>query len=107
MGNNLTLAVEALWKILAVGLVLGAGIPVLFSAGIRAMAHGAGGSAETAAGGTAAPRGPDAHPAARAVGVLCFAVVLLAVALGLVFIVATGFGKALSFEHVYPTLVDK
>jgi hypothetical protein len=102
MGNTLTLAVESLWKVLALGLVLGAGIPVLFSAGIRAMAHGAGGTAETAAGGTSAP-----HPVGRVVGVVCFAVVLLAVALGLTFIVATGFGKALSFEHVYPTLVDK
>lgn len=102
MASTLTLAAEALWKILAVGLVLGAGIPVLFSAGIRAMAYGAGGSAETADAGTAAP-----HPLGRVVGVVCFAVVLLAVALGLTFIVATGFGKALSFEHVYPTLVDK
>jgi len=102
MGNTLTLAAEALWKILAVGLVLGAGIPVVFSAGIRAMAYGAGGSAETAAGGTAAP-----HPVGRVLGVVCFVVVLLAVALGLTFIIATGFGKALSFEHVYPTLVDE
>lgn len=102
MGTTLTLAVESLWKILAVGLVLGAGIPVLFSAGIRAMAYGAGGSAETAAGGNSAP-----HPVGRVVGVVCFAVVLLAVALGLTFIIATGFGKALSFEHVYPTLVAK
>jgi len=102
MGTTLTLAVESLWKILAVGLVLGAGIPVLFSAGIRAMAHGAGGSAETAVGGNSAP-----HPVGRVVGVICFAVVLLAVALGLTFIIATGFGKALSFEHVYPTLVAK
>jgi hypothetical protein len=102
MGTTLTLAVEALWKILVVGLVLGAGIPVLFSAGIRAMAYGAGGSAETAAGGTSA-----AHPVGRVLAVVCFAVVLLAVALGLTFIIATGFGKALSFEHVYPTLVAK
>jgi hypothetical protein len=84
MGNTLTLAVESLWKVLALGLVLGAGIPVLFSA---------------------VPPAP--HPVGRVVGVVCFAVVLLAVALGLTFIVATGFGKALSFEHVYPTLVDK
>ena len=27
--------------------------------------------------------------------------------LGITFIVATGFGKALSFEHIYPTIVDK
>lgn len=40
-------------------------------------------------------------------GYLCFAVVLFGVALGITFIVASGFGKAISFEHVYPTIVDK
>ena len=39
--------------------------------------------------------------------VLCFAVVVVAVALGITYIVASGFGKALSFEHVYPTIVDE
>jgi hypothetical protein len=41
------------------------------------------------------------------IGILCFAVVLAAVALGIIYIVASGFGKALSFDHIYPTLVDK
>jgi hypothetical protein len=102
MENTLTLAFAALWKILAVGLVLGAGLPVLFSAGIRALAYGAGGAAETAAGGTAPP-----HPIGRVLAAVCFALVLIAVALGLTFIIATGFGKQLSFEHIYPTLTDK
>jgi hypothetical protein len=99
MGHVFTLELQALWKILAVGLLLGAGLPVLFSVGIRAMASGAGGAAETSA---AAPR-----PIGRVVGIACFAVVGLCVVLGITFIVATGFGKTLSFEHVYPTLVDK
>jgi hypothetical protein len=29
------------------------------------------------------------------------------VLLGIGFIVASGFGKALSFEHVFPVIVDK
>jgi hypothetical protein len=100
VGHVVTLELQALWKILAVGLLLGAGLPVLFSVGIRAMAYAAGGNAET---GTAtAP-----HPAGRLVGIACFAVVLLCVALGITFIVATGFGRTLSFEHVYPTIVPK
>jgi hypothetical protein len=97
--QNLVLVGDALWKILLVALVLGAGLPVLFSAGVRAMAWGAGGDAET----NHAP----GHPAGKAVAVVCFAVVVAAVALGITFIVASGFGKALSFEHVYPTIVDK
>ena len=100
MGHVVSLELQALWKILAVGLLLGAGLPVLFSVGIRAMAHGAGGDAET---GTATAQ----HPAGRVIGIICFAVVLLCVVLGITYIVATGFGKVLSFEHVFPTLTDK
>nr|WP_218885835.1 hypothetical protein [Kineococcus aurantiacus] len=95
----MTLVGEALWKILVAALILGAGLPVLFSAGVRAMAYGAGGDAET----NHAP----GHPVGKVLAVVCFAVVVAAVALGITFIVASGFGKALSFEHVYPTVVDK
>jgi hypothetical protein len=38
---------------------------------------------------------------------LCFAVVLAGVAVGLMYVVAAGQGKVLSFEHVYPTMVPK
>ena len=98
----LGLELKALGQILLVGLLLGAGLPLLFAVGVRAMAWGAGGEAEVNGGAAARP-----HPAGRALGILCFAVVLLAVALGITYIVASGFGKALSFEHVIPTLVDK
>jgi hypothetical protein len=37
----------------------------------------------------------------------CFGVVLIAVALGITFIIATGSGKTLNFDHVYPTIVAK
>jgi hypothetical protein len=104
MGHTLSLEFQAVWKILALGLVLGAGLPTLFAVGIRAMAYGQGGEAETHAAG-AAVAGP--HPIGRAIGLVCFAIVLLAIVLALVFLVATGFGKALSFEHIYPTIIDK
>ena len=102
--HNLGFAAEAGWRVLLAGLLLGAGLPALFAVGIRAMAYGAGGDAEVHSSGTA---GPASHPVGRAVGVLCFAIVLAAIALGITFIVATGFGKALSFEHIFPTLVAK
>jgi hypothetical protein len=38
---------------------------------------------------------------------ICFGVVVLAIVLGITFIVASGFGKKLDFEHIYPVLVDK
>jgi hypothetical protein len=97
--QNLTLVGDALWRILLVALVLGAGLPVLFAAGVRATAYGAGGDAET----SHAP----GHPIGKVLAVVCFAVVVLAVAVGITYIVASGFGKALSFEHVVPTIVDK
>ena len=104
MGHTFELELQALWKILLVGVILGAGLPTLFAAGIRAMAYGQGGDAELhAAGGASAA----AHPIGKVVAGICFAIVLLAVALGITFIVASGFGKVLSFEHVYPVIADK
>ena len=102
--HNLGFALEGAWKVLLASIILGAGLPAVFALGIRSLAYGAGGDAETHAAGTS---GPQARPIGTVVGYLLFAVVLLGVALGITFIVASGFGKALSFEHLYPTIVDK
>ena len=100
MLHNLGLLFDAAWKVLAVGLLLGAGLPALFALGIRYMAYGVGGAAEIDT--TASP-----HPVGRALGILCFALVAAAVLLGITIIVASGFGKSVSFEHIFPVLVDK
>ena len=94
--HTVTLGLEAAWKVLLVSALLGAGLPTLFAAGVRAMAYGQGG-AET---------GP-AHPSGRIVAGLCFLVVVLGVVLGITYVVASGMGKTISFEHVVPTVVDK
>jgi hypothetical protein len=104
MGHTLSLEFQAIWKILVVGIILGSGLPALFAVGIRSMAYGQGGEAEVHAAGTAAPR---PHPVGQAIAYLCFAIVLIAVALGITYIVATGFGKMLSFDHIYPTFQAK
>jgi hypothetical protein len=96
----LQLFFDAAWKVLVAGLVLGAGIPALFAFGIRFTAVGA-----SAGDGTATPSAPRAVPVA--LGWLCFTLAALAVALGITVIVASGFGKMVSFEHVFPTIVDK
>ncbi len=44
--HNIALALGGAWKVLAVGLLLGAGLPALFAVGIPANAAGAGGDAE-------------------------------------------------------------
>jgi hypothetical protein len=104
MAHNLSLTLQAAWKILLVGIILGAGLPALFAAGIRSLAFGQGGEAEVHADGTAAPA---AHPIGRVLAGICFVTVLAAVALGILYIVVTGFGKVLSFDHVYPVIQDK
>ena len=102
--HNLGFALEGAWKVLLASVILGAGLPALFALGIRSLAYGAGGDAEVHESGVS---GPTAHPIGTVVGYLLFAIVVLGVALGITFIVASGFGKALSFEHIFPTIVDK
>jgi hypothetical protein len=102
--HNLGFALQGAWKVLLASLVLGAGLPILFGLGIRSLAWGAGGDAEAHTDGAA---GPKANPIGTALGWLCFLIVVLGIALGITYIVATGFGKTLSFEHLYPTIVNK
>ena len=102
--QNLGFALDGAWRVLLAGLALGAGLPLLFALGIRAVAWGTGGDAEVAESGVT---GPTPRPLGTALGYLLFAVVVLGVLLGITFIVASGFGKALSFEHIYPTIVAK
>lgn len=100
------LETSVLWRVVAVALILGAGLPVLFAIGVRA-----GAPASTASGDGDEPGEDDllvsAPPGRRVLAALCFVVVLAVVALGITYVVATGSGMTLSFEHVYPTLVPK
>lgn len=99
MMHSLGLALKGAWEVLAIGMILGAGLPALFAVGVRAVAVGVGGDAE------------DDHrrgnPLATAVGVVCFAAVLVAIGLGITVIVASGLGKELAFNGIIPVLVDK
>jgi hypothetical protein len=100
MTDNLQFAVEGAWKVLLAGLILGAGLPAVFAVGVRSLAWGTGGAAEVAV--DARP-----HPLGRVLAVVCFLVVLAGIALGLTIIIAAGQGKIVSFDRVYPTIVDK
>jgi hypothetical protein len=93
--HNFGFALDGAWRVLAAGLLLGAGLPLLFALGVRSLAAGAGATGS-------APR-----PLGKPLAWLLFLVVIALVLLGITFIVASGFGKALSFEHVFPTIVDK
>jgi hypothetical protein len=96
-----SLFLQDAWKVLVYSLVLGAGLPIVYALGVRALAIGPGGApSET---GHEATR----HPVGRVLATICFAVVLAGIALGLLYVVAAGQGKMLSFDHVYPTIVPK
>ena len=101
MMNNLALAADGAWKVLVASLVLGAGLPCLRA---RESARWPGPPAAAEVDGEHAER----HPVGN---------VLLGRAAcswswpvwpsGITIIVASGFGKAVSFEHIYPTIVSK
>ncbi|MFZ2515583.1 MAG: hypothetical protein WAW82_07955 [Candidatus Lutibacillus vidarii] len=97
--TNIGFALSGAWRVLLVGLVLGAGLPAVFALGIRAAASGVGGDAEVSR--------SRAHPLGRLLAVLCFGLVLAGVVVGITYVVASGLGKTISFEHIYPVIVPK
>jgi hypothetical protein len=104
MGHTISLEYHAIWKILVFGVILGAGLPTIFALGVRSMALGQGGEAEVHAAGTA-PASPNSI--GNVLAFICFAIVLVAVVLGITYIVATGLGKVMTFDHIYPTIHAK
>lgn len=98
--TDLALAFNAAWQVLLVGLILGVGLPAIFALGVRSLASSGVG------GGLAGAKSPN--PAGKALAYVCFFVIAVAVIIGLVALVADGFGKELVFQHiVVPTFVDK
>jgi len=77
---------SALWQVLAVGLLLGAGLPALFALGLRSLSAGR----TVTVGATAAADSSKPSPAGTAGAVVCFGISIAAVAFGIVVII---FGK--------------
>ncbi|WP_229074064.1 hypothetical protein [Actinoplanes sp. DH11] len=102
--HNLGFALSGAWQVLIAGLVLGAGLPILFALGIRSLAWGAG-EATVSDSGVTVPG--TRRPVGTAIGYLLFAVVVVGVLLGITFIVASGFGYKLDFSGFLPALVAK
>ncbi|MCV7192444.1 hypothetical protein [Mycolicibacterium brumae] len=70
---------ESILRVLAIGLVLGAGLPALFAVGLVAFSSGAGG--ETEDGALHAP-----NPVLKALGLVLFAVVGLVIVMAILWI---------------------
>lgn len=83
--NNTWVDLHALWKIIVVGLICGAGLPALFAIGLRALSIPRSGQPATAAG---EDRIIGGNPAGMAAATVCFAVVLAAIGWGIYIIVA-------------------
>ncbi|RUR03054.1 hypothetical protein [Labedella endophytica] len=99
------LFLEAAAQVAVIALLLGAGLPALFALGVRSFAL-AGGAASVEQGGPGTTPSMPA-PLLRLIGAVCFAVVALALIVGLTLIIATGFGQEVSFVNVFPTFVPK
>ena len=95
-GDDLRFAAEAIWKVLLASVLLGAGLPAVFALGIRSLAWGSGGKAETS-------RAPG-NPVGKILAVVLFLLVAYGIVAGLLFVVASGQGKTLDFSHVIPTI---
>jgi hypothetical protein len=98
--SQVLLALQAGLQVLVAAVILGAGLPVIFSLGMRSLAYGTGGTAEVDA-------STKPHPLGRAMAVVCFGVVILAILLGIAWIVGTGMGYVLSFDHIFPVFRKK
>lgn len=69
--------VDSLWQVVVIGLILGAGLPMIFALGVRFLS-----TRPVAADGTIGKRSTGGTVA----GVLCFVVVLVAVVTGILFV---------------------
>ena len=93
--NQVWLALQGSVQVLFAALVLGAGLPAIFALGMRSLAYGTGGTAEVSV-------ETKAHPVGKALAGVCFAVVVVAILLGIAWVVANGMGYKLVFDHFLP-----
>jgi hypothetical protein len=88
---NSWINLTALWQIVVVGLLAGAGLPALFAVGLRALSLPGRGAQSAGAENVAdSEHVVGGNPAGIVAAVLCFLVVLAAVGWGIYFIVAGG-----------------
>lgn len=89
-------ALDGAWRVLAAGLLLGAGLPVLFALGVKSLAWANGDLS-----------GLKANRAGKLVAAALFTVVVLAILLGIGYIVAHGFGYVIGWSGWLPTITQK
>ena len=100
--DTFKLLLEGAGSVLFAGLVFGAGLPVVYAIALRVLTIGATSYADPSGEIHSTPR-----LSSRVFSGLLIAVVVAGIVVGLMIIVATGFGKEVSFDSIYPTIVDK
>lgn len=101
--DTLRLSLEGTWDLFKIGLVLGAGLPILFAVGVRLIA----GPAQTVAEDGSTVRSAPPGILSRVLGWLIFALVLYAVVVGIEVIIGAGMGKIVDIQGGIPVLVPK
>ena len=100
--TTLQLLFEGASEVFVAGLVFGAGLPFVYAIALRVLTIGSTAYADPSGEIHSTPR-----MSSRLFAGLLIAVVVAGIVIGMMIIVATGFGKEVSFENIYPTIVDK
>lgn len=93
--NNLSIALDGAWKVLLAGLLLGAGVPVLFSLAVSGLAMAEGGEAA---------QGDAPKPIGRVIALIFFVIILLLVVFGLTWLIVTSLGYHVGFNGIVPQI---
>jgi len=100
--TTLQLLFEGASEVFVAGLVFGAGLPFVYAIALRVLTIGSTAYADPSGEIHSTPR-----MSSRLFAGLLIAVVVAGIVVGMMIIVATGFGKEVSFANIYPTIVDK
>jgi hypothetical protein len=100
--TTLQLLFEGASEVFVAGLVFGAGLPFVYAIALRVLTIGSTAYADPSGEIHSTPR-----MSSRLFSGVLIAVVVAGIVIGMMIIVATGFGKEVSFENIYPTIVDK
>lgn len=100
--RSIELAIQGGWKVLYTGLLFGAGMPIIYALAMRLLTIGS-----TEIVGADGKDHTEYTAAGKALAGILLLVIVGFIALGITLIAASGFGKAVSFEHIIPTIVEK
>lgn len=99
--NMIKLALSGGWDVLVASLIFGVGAPLVYALAMRARVTGA-----KVVDGPGGGQRLELRPVGKAASYVLLVICVGIVALGITMIAADGMGKTVSFERIFPTLVD-